>query len=394
MEVSCSNPVLLPDAGLSLSGSGASRSLNIVPAAIHSGSAQVTIRATDGNRSVSSTFAVTVTPRQDGLDPRLILTDATNNPPQTFRFRIVDLGTGSTNYLVEYRAGVHSTNTWVTASNVVVSQLGAGVFQVDSLPPPGTAGFYRAKGFQLILATLDSSAHAGTEGSSASGPVVVFNGVYTGMVTCIWTDEEGTTWTNRVQVNGTTASIPPPASSWSDNGSINELRQFSLELEAGQGFALGAIAESKMVLDENDGEWHGVLLAAGCNIDFGLTIIATNSFRQGWLQSRGFGFFPTNVLAQLNHARDVFTAVATNVPLPTLVAYPSLAFTNYLDFRLEASNTPGQTNVTPSRISGSVTLVNRVANARHLDAVASGTFTLMKEPTAPATNDVPLLPVP
>jgi len=89
-----------------------------------------------------------------------------------------------------------------------------------------------------------------------------------------------------------------------------------------------------------------------------------------------------------------FTAVATNIPLPTLTGYPSFSFTNCLDLRLDAANSPGVTNVSPAQIQGVATLVSRVPNRPYLDAAVSGTFMLLKALTAPSTNEVPLYPVP
>jgi hypothetical protein len=71
-----------------------------------------------------------------------------------------------------------------------------------------------------------------------------------------------------------------------------------------------------------------------------------------------------------------------------------LSFTNYLDLRLDAANGPSETNVGPTRIQGAATLVSKGPGRSYLDSAVSGTFLLMKAPTAPATNEVPLAPVP
>ena len=71
-----------------------------------------------------------------------------------------------------------------------------------------------------------------------------------------------------------------------------------------------------------------------------------------------------------------------------------MSFTNYLDLRLDAANGPSQTNVSPTQIQGVATLVSRVPNRPYLDAAVSGTFMLLKPPTAPSTNEVPLYPAP
>jgi hypothetical protein len=165
-------------------------------------------------------------------------------------------------------------------------------------------------------------------------------------------------------------------------------------LQGGAGFALGATAQSAITVEENDATWQGVLQTTSGTLDFSLTLLQTNGSLQGSLQSEAFGFFPTNVLAQLNFTEDIFTAVATHIPLPVLADSATLRFTNYLDLRLEAANNPGQTNVSRTRIQGVALLVNKVPDQGHLDTAPYGTFTLLKPPTAPATNDVPLYPAP
>ena len=477
LRAGCNNSVLLPAAGLTLLGSGTNRGLAVTPARNQSGSAQVTLTAMDGSRSVTRAFNLTVTPPSGGLSswlqlahaegaqqqifrfqimdagaasanyaveyrsdlsPTNVWRSATNvviksldggvftvdavTPPgragfyrvrttpgsggagaslahperakgQTFRFQIADAGTASTNYTVEYRLGLSPTNAWNAASNAVITALGGGLFQVDAVPVPGDAGFYRVKGYRLLMAGFDSDALTFAEGAGTVGPVIVFNGIYTGPLTCIWTDEQGTTWTNQVQVNGTTVVIPLPPSYLGENAAIGQSGHLTLQLLGGTGFALNGIRQSTVTLEENDSEWQGVL-QAGSKLDFELTILQTNGCLSGQIQSEGFGFFPTNALAQLNWKSDAFIAVATNIALPTLVAFPALCFTNYLDLRLEATNSPGQTNVSPTRIQGSATLVTRDPNGRHLDSAAIGTFMLLKPPTAPSTNHVPLTPAP
>ena len=393
VQVRCSNPVLLPAAGLTLGGSGtSSRSLAIVPAAAQSGSAQVTVTASDGSSSVSSMFNLTVTPSAESLSSLLYLTNAQVVSTQAWRFRLVDAGTGSTNYAVQYRSDLSPATAWMPATNVTA--LGGGLFQVATGPPQHGLGFYRAEGFLLLMANLNSAALTVEKGAGPAGPVLVFNGVYTGTVTCIWTDQQGTNWTNYVQVNGTTAVIPIPASYLTDDATIGQLEYLTLQLQGGTGFALGATTQSTVVIQDNNVEWQGVLQTPGGALDFGLTMIQTSSSLQGQIQSDGFGFFPTNALVQLNFTESAFTAVATNIPLPTLAAYPPLGFTNYLDFRLDATNGPGVTNVSPTQILGAATLVSRVPNARYLDAAVYGTFQLLKPAPAPPTNQVPLTPAP
>jgi hypothetical protein len=388
----CSNPVLLPANGLVPGGSGANRSLALVPDPRHSGSALVTITATDGSRSASQTFNVRVTPLAGLGDPSLYLTNGQVASTHAWRFRLVDAGTGSTNYAVEYRPDLSPTNIWMPATNVTA--LGGGVFEVAIGPPQPGLGFYRAKGFRLLTAGFNSGSLTVEEGAGVAGPVLVFNGIYAGTVTCIWTDEQGTSWTNQVAVNGTTAVIPAPASFLADNATLGELRHLTLQLQQGPGFALGATTRTAVTVEENEADWLGTLQTQNGNLDFTLSLVQTNGRLQGLIKSAGPGFFPTNALAQLSLTADAFTLVATNIVLPVLTDYSSQSFTNWLDLRLDATNSFGATNVSPTKMQGVASLVSKVPGRGYLDSGVFGTYQMFRLPTALSTNEVPLQSAP
>ncbi|GEM_PF-1424151 len=392
VRVRCSNPLLLPAVGLIPGGSGSIRHLAIVPAPSHSGSAQVAVTATDGSRSASQTFNVTVTPSAEYRSPLLSLTNAQVASTHTWRFRVADAGTGYTNYAVEYRSSLAPTNAWLPATNV--ARLAGGVFEVTNGPPQSSLGFYRAKGtgFRLITVGFDSAGVTAEEGAGPAGAVLVFNGIYNGTVTCVWTDQQGTSWTNQMQVNGTTAVIPVPAAYLADNATLGQLSYLTLQLQGGTGLALGAATQSTVTIEENDADWQGVLHTENGILGFSLSLVQTNDQLQGLMRSANPGFFPTNALAQLNLTADAFTLVATDVALPVLTESPALRFTNYLDLRLDAANSPNQTNVSPTRMQGVATLVSKAPNRAYLDAAVYGTFELLRPPTSPATNEVPLYP--
>jgi hypothetical protein len=86
--------------------------------------------------------------------------------------------------------------------------------------------------------------------------------------------------------------------------------------------------------------------------------------------------------------------VATNVPLPALAGSLLFDTPHHLDLRLDAANAPGQTNVSPSQISGTATLVSVVPGRLWLDTALSGRFLLLKPPVIPSTNEVPLYTAP
>ncbi len=303
IQVRCSNPVLLPGDRLTLESSGLTPSLTLAPDPNHSGFVQVTVTATDGSRFTNLTFNVMVTPSAQYRSPLLSLTDAHVASTHTWRFHVADAGTGYTNYAVEYRSNLAPTNAWIAATNV--ARLPGGVFEVTNGPPQPSLGFYRARGtgFRLLMAGFDSAGVTAEEGAGPVGAVLVFNGVYTGTVTCIWTDQQGTSWTNQVAVNGTTAVIPVPASWLTDDTTLGQLRSLTLQLQAGAGFALGATTQSTVTIEENDADWQGVLQTENGNLEFTLSLVQTNGQLQGQIQSANPGFFPTNAPAQLNLRR-------------------------------------------------------------------------------------------
>ena len=415
VQARCNNPVLMPGASLVLGGSGSARSLTLAPDSNHSGSAVVTLSVSDDAATTCGSFTVSVTPPAEYHSPLLYLTNAASGATQTWYFRLVDAGTGSTNYAVEYRSDLSPTNGWVLATNV--TDLGGGLYEVDIGPPQPDTGFYRVKGFRMLTAGLGSAGGTVDEGASQMGAVIVFNGAFVGTVSYTWTGSWGTT-NGTVQVNGTTAVIPIPVA---DNTGIDQLRSLTLRLEAGPGFALGGTTQSTITVEENDADWQGTLVIpngladtttawltnrsggytnvalpqnANTVIGFTLQMLQSNGTLQGQIQSDGYGFFPTNALAQLTRTENRFTAVATNVPLPALTGSPLFSAPHHLDLRLDAANASGQTNVSLTQISGVATLVSVVPGRPYLDSALSGTFLLLKPPVIPSTNQVPLYPAP
>ncbi len=250
--------------------------------------------------------------------------------------------------------------------------------------------------------------------------MVVFNGLYTGTVSYTWGGTEGTN-TGTVQVNGTTAIIPIPASFMTDNGVNGQLQYLTLQLGGGSGFALAGATQSSIIVEPKSAAWQGTLIFANglagtttavltnrtgggfanatlpqnanMTIGFTLEILQSSSGFQGQIESEGYGFFPTNALAQLTFTTNTFSAVSTNIPMPALADSPLFSGPNHIDLRLDAAN--GQTNqsVGPTQISGVATLVSVVPGQPCLDTALSGTFVLLKPATPPSTNNVPLIPV-
>jgi hypothetical protein len=410
----CNNPVLLPTAGIGLTGLSANRWLNLVPDPNHSGAAQITVTASDGTHAVSDTFTLTVTPSANSGGGTLRLTDVAASSPQSWRFGLEDSGSGSTNYTVEYQSELSPTSAWILATNV--TDLGGGVFEVHTGPPQGKTGFYRVKGIRWLTASLDSPRGTMDE-STACGAVVVFNGLYHGSVNYTWGGTEGPN-SGSVQVNGSTAVIPIPPSFVSDDARIDPLKYLTLRLEGGPGYATAGSAESGITIEENDAEWQGTLIipsgiagttsvsltnhwgsgytnvtlpqTADITIGFKLKIQETNGGFQGQLQSDGYGFFPTSALTQLTMTGSRFAAVATQVALPALEGSALFNQASHVDVRLDADNARTNQSVDPQQIAGVATLVSVVPGRPYLDTLMSGTFLLFKTATTSPTNAVPL----
>jgi hypothetical protein len=416
VRVSCNNPVLLPANRISVTPSGQGFTFTLTPDPQHSGFGVVTVSARDNVGTTRTTFTVSVTPVGDQQNSQLYLTNATSVADESWRFRLVDTGSGSTNYTVEYRPDLSPTSGWTIATNV--TDLGGGVFAVDTGPPQPELGFYRIKGVRLLAAGVGSGDLTVDEGATGQmGPVVVFNGAYSGMLKYAWSTTTGVI-SGTVLVNGTTAVIPIP-NTVQDNGGIDQFRSLTLSLESGTGYALAGATETKVQVEDNDADWQGtlvipngladnttalltnrsgaltnLLLPQNANMDIGFTLSVAQSGGSllGRIWSDRYGFFPSTSLAQLTFGEKTFCAVATNIPLPTLAGSVFFDRPHHMDLRLDAANADGQTNVSSTRISGVATLVSVVPGRPYLDSAVSGTFLLLKPPVIPSTNQVPLTP--
>jgi hypothetical protein len=413
--VACNNSVLLPNGSLALSGAGTSRSLGLTPDPNQSGSAQITVSASDGMHAASSTFTLTVTPQSTNSLP--YLADARMVAAEAWQFRISDAGPGLTNYVVEYRADLSPTNVWMVTTNV--SWPSNDTVEVNIGPPQGKTGFYRLKCARWLTAGLSSSASTVKEGAP-SGVVVVFNGTYAGTVNYAWASMQGTN-TGAVQVDGTTAVIPIPGAFLPDNAAVSQVTYLTLQLQGGASFALSGATESSVTVEENEDAWQGTLVipnglaattsalltnsAGGAythvtlpqnefmTVGFTLNILQTSSGFQGQILSGAYGFFPTNALAQISFTTNTFSAVTTNILIPALADSPLFSGPNYIDLRLDADNSQTNQRVSPGRISGVATLVSVMPGRPYLSTALSGTFALLKPAPAASTNEVPLTPV-
>ena len=73
-----SNTTLVPTGNIVLGGSGASRTVTIIPANTQSGTATITVTVSDGSLTASDTFVLTVTDATDSTPPTVAITSPAN----------------------------------------------------------------------------------------------------------------------------------------------------------------------------------------------------------------------------------------------------------------------------------------------------------------------------
>ena len=133
-----SNPSLIPDARLVLSGTGDNRNIQITPAQNQSGNAMITLTASDGAYSSSTSFFVTVyainvAPRISDLSNRTIIA---NDVPEVIGFTVSDADTPVASLTV---SGSSSNQLLLPNSAVVFSGTGANR-TMTLTPTPGQVG--------------------------------------------------------------------------------------------------------------------------------------------------------------------------------------------------------------------------------------------------------------
>ena len=121
---SSSNPTLVPNGNITLGGSGANRTVTILPAANQSGTAVITLTVSDGRATASTSFNLNVTPVNDPPSISDIgnQTVAQNTSTGPISFTVGDLETAAGSLVV---SGSSSNVTLVPNSNIVFGGSGA-----------------------------------------------------------------------------------------------------------------------------------------------------------------------------------------------------------------------------------------------------------------------------
>jgi VCBS repeat-containing protein len=130
VQVTSSNMALIPESGLSLTGTGNNRKLSITPSGNRFGQATVTLTVTDGVNSAQTSFSVTVVPVNDA--PQISDINGQSTPEDTpitgISFSVADVDDGVLNITVS-----SSDPTLLPAAGLVVS--GSGSSRLLSIIP-------------------------------------------------------------------------------------------------------------------------------------------------------------------------------------------------------------------------------------------------------------------
>jgi len=118
VSASSSNTTLVPNANLTLAGSGTNRTLTVTPVANQSGTSSITVTVSDGSLTTSTTFVLTVAPVNDGptisgIANRSIIQ---NTNTGAIAFTVTDVDTALTSLTL---TGSSSNQTLVPDSNIV-----------------------------------------------------------------------------------------------------------------------------------------------------------------------------------------------------------------------------------------------------------------------------------
>jgi hypothetical protein len=327
-------------------------------------------------------FAETITVNADG--------------PLEFTFR--DEGTGATNYVAEFTAALGSTAVWTGDPAAVFTPLGGGAYRVTIGSPLQARGFYRVIGLRAsggaVVANFAAAELQVSEGGMVS-VVMHFSAPYTGRIRYTVSGTAGAgdflPLSGEIQVNNSlNAEVPVTLT---DNRSIEELKYLTLRLERGPGLDIGAAAETRLIIDENDAEWRGAISLGPAALGFVLAIEETSDGSAASLRSDPAGIFPlAPAPSTLLFTKDLFESATTRMPLPAESNLYGTAAA--LTLRLAARNGTANQQVSSNSVRGAAILVTEYEGRPYLNRTNAGSFHLHKTPVNPSAQPVELLQAP
>lgn len=124
VTASSSNKTLIPDGSIALAGTGSDRAIAITPAANQSGTATITVTVSDGDRTVTGTFVVTVAPVNNAPTISAVADQTVDagTPTSPIAFTVNDAETPADQLLV---AATSDNQTLVPDGNIALGGAGA-----------------------------------------------------------------------------------------------------------------------------------------------------------------------------------------------------------------------------------------------------------------------------
>jgi hypothetical protein len=313
-----------------------------------------------------------------------------------FTFR--DDGTGATNYVAEFSAEVGPGATWIADPAATISSLGNGAFRVQIPNPMQPNGFYRILALRPsggpVVANFAATQLQVTEGGMVSA-VITFSAPYTGLIRYTITgtakDDEYQPLSGELRVNNSMNAFIPVA--LTENTSVDELRYLSLRLEQGAGFELGSAADTRVIIDDNDAEWHGTIGLGAATLGFLMSIDQNALGRTARIRSDPAGIFPLEPV----DSTLVFTEndFASTTPDIQLEAASNLFMTPAkLTLHLSAQNGIENQLVSSNNVEGAAILITEYEGKSYLNRTNHGSFNLYKPPVRPSSQPVKLTQAP
>ncbi|HXJ55654.1 MAG TPA: LamG-like jellyroll fold domain-containing protein, partial [Verrucomicrobiae bacterium] len=210
---SSSNPTLVPSANMIFGGSGANRTVTVLPATNQNGTATLTLTVSDGALTTGTSFVLTVTPVNDvptitSLANQTIPAN-TSTPPLTFT--VADVETAAGNLSV---SGSSSNPTLVPNANIVLGGSGANR-TVTVTPAAGQSG----------TATITVTVSDGTNSAGSSFVLTVIPPTSPGLVAAYSFNEGSGPTVADGSGRGNTGTVSN--TTWSTNGKYGNALVFN-----------------------------------------------------------------------------------------------------------------------------------------------------------------------
>src|SRR4051812_44801101 len=198
---SSSNPAVIADANIELSGSGSNRFVNVTSVSNHTGSASITLTVSDGEASRSTSFSVLVRPPQGSpaIEPLPDQTVLIDQPTEAMELHLSDADTPvdalrlsgvSSNPEIVPDANIFfgmALGKWYATVTPVFGRTGSSRIRVTvsdgtsqaatefqmvvNAPPPTTGRFVNSSGMNIPASGVADAYPSAVDGSGMNGPI-------------------------------------------------------------------------------------------------------------------------------------------------------------------------------------------------------------------------------